>query len=115
MNNYDFRMNRICFLEARILNKDVEKWGNLKILIASVLLGLIEYTNFSRIVGPPKANIFDNILAYISKIFLEMAHCGREDPISNELGFSSQRQRQNYEQGAKKLQLSSSSLLDKNV
>ena len=71
--------------------------------------------DFSRIVGPPKANILDVILAYISKIFLEMAHCGREDPISNELGFSSQRQRQNYKQGAKKLQLSSSSVLDKNV
>jgi len=70
---------------------------------------------FFRIVGPPKANILDNILAYISKIFLAMAHCGREDPISNELGFSCQRQRQNYEQGAKKLQLSSSSVLDKNV
>jgi len=49
MNNYDFRMNRICFLEARILNKDVEKWGNLKILIASVLLGRMEYTIFSEL------------------------------------------------------------------
>jgi len=44
-----------------------------------------------------------------------MAHCGGEDPICNDLGFSSQRQRQNDKQGAKKLQLSSSSVLDKNV
>ena len=107
MNNYDFRINRICFLEARILNKDVEKWGNLKILIASVLLCLMEYTIFSRIIGPPNANI--------KNIFLEMTHCGGEDPICNDLGFSSQRQRQNDKQGAKKLQLSSSSVLDKNV
>ena len=41
-----------------------------------------------------------------------MAHCGGEDPISNELGFSPQRQRQNDKQGAKKLQLSSTSVLD---
>ena len=44
-----------------------------------------------------------------------MTHSGGEDPICNDLGFSSQRQRQNDKQGAKKLQLSSSSVLDKNV
>ena len=102
MNDYDFRINRICFLEARILNKDVEKWGNLKIRLLFFLVN--EIHDFSRIV-------FLQMIIFW-KYFSEFAYCGGEEPISNELGFSSQRQRQNNKQGAKKLQISPNSVLD---